>query len=276
MISAISQEAGFRPGRWRYPENSFALLIPHTWIQTKRILNRWARDLLTVLEACILPILVLLIADIVLGHLIYAMTHQSAVYSLVPLVAIGAGIGGSNFVAIDLLRERSAGLLPRFWVLPVHRASGLLARIVAEGIRITVTTLVILAAGVAMGFRFEQGPVETLLWISVPVIFSMAFAAVVTTVTLYTAEIIVVEAVELMQMLLVFFSTGVLPLHEFPRWIQPLVAHQPVSYATTAMRGFATGGPVGTAMIMVLLWSAGIAAACAVPMLIGYRRASTR
>jgi ABC-2 type transport system permease protein len=275
MTAMTSREAGFRPGRW-YPENSVPLLVLQTWVQTKRILTRWARDLITVLEAFILPILILLIVDIVLGHLIYAMTHDSALYSLVPLLALGAAIGGSNFVAVDLMRERSNGMLSRLWVLPAHRASGLLSRIVAEGVRIAVTTLVILGAGVILGFRFREGAVAGLMWVTVPVIFSMAFAMLVATIALYTSEILVIEAVELMQIMLVFFSTGVLPLHEFPRWIQPIVAHQPMSYATTAMRGLSAGGPVGSAMVMMLLWSAGIAAACVVPMVIGYRRASTR
>jgi ABC-2 type transport system permease protein len=75
--------------------------------------------------------------------------------------------------------------------------------------------------------------------------------------------------------MLIFFSTGLLPLNQYPHWVQPVVAHQPVSYAIAAMRGLSAGGPVLAPMIATLLWSAGIAAACVVPMAIGYRRAST-
>jgi ABC-2 type transport system permease protein len=273
--SVTTREAEFLPARRQYPENSVRLLVLNTMVQTKRILTRWARDLVTVLEALVLPILLMLTLNIVLGHLIYAATKDSALYSIVALIAIAGAISGSTFAALDLIRERSSGLLSRLWVLPVHRASGLLSRIVAEAVRIVVTTLVMLAAGVILGFRFRERGIAILMWLGVPVIFGMAFAALVTTVALYTAKTLVVEAVELMSLLLIFFSTGLLPVDQYPGWIRPVVAHQPVSYAIAAMRGLSAGGPVLSPMIATLLWSAGIAAVCVVPMAIGYRRAST-
>jgi ABC-2 type transport system permease protein len=93
---------------------------------------------------------------------------------------------------------------------------------------------------------------------------------------LYSAKTIVVEATGIVWALLQFFSTGFVPLDQYPRWLQPAVAHQPMSYAVEAMRGLSLGGPVLTPMVAMLLWSAGIAAGCAIPMAIGYRKASTR
>lgn len=268
-------EAGFAPLRRQYPENSIRLLIPQTLVQTQRILTRWGRDLVTVAEALVIPVAFMLVLYIVLGNLIYAMTHDSALYSIVPLLALGGAVSGSAFVVIDLMREQTSGLLTRMWVMPVHRASGPLARIIAEAIRIVITTGVMLGAGVALGFRFRGGALATLMWLGVPVILGMAFAALTTTVALFVSKTLVVEAVELWQLQLVFFSTGLLPVNQYPGWVQPFVAHQPVSYAIAAMRGLSMGGPVLAPMTATLLWSAGIAAVCAVPMAIGYKRAST-
>lgn len=67
-----------------------------------------------------------------------------------------------------------------------------------------------------------------------------------------------------------------MPLAQYPGWIQPVVWHQPMSYAVEAMRGLSLGGPVLTPMVATLLWSAGIVAACAIPMVIEYRKASMR
>ena len=268
-------QAGFAPLRRQYPENSIRLLIPQTLVQTQRILTRWGRDLVTVAEALVIPVAFMLVLYIVLGNLIYAMTHDSALYSIVPLLALGGAVSGSAFVVLDLMREQTSGLLTRLWVMPVHRASGPLARVIAEAIRILVTTGVMLGAGVLLGFRFRGGALATLMWLGVPVILGMAFAALTTTVALFVSKTLVVEAVELWQLQLVFFSTGLLPVNQYPGWVQPFVAHQPVSYAIEAMRGLSMGGPVLAPMMATLLWSAGIAAACAVPMAIGYKRAST-
>lgn len=257
------------------PENPVRQLVSQTLVQTQRILTRWARDLITVMEALVLPVAFMLVLYVVLGNLIYAMTHDSALYSIVPLLALGGAVSGSAFVAIDLMREQQSGLLARLWVMPVNRASGPLSRIIAEAIRIVVTTGVMLGAGVLLGFRFRQGGLAALTWLGVPVILGMAFAALTTTIALYTSKTLVVEAVELWQLLLIFFSTGLMPLNQYPHWVQPVVAHQPVSYAIATMRGLSTGGPVLAPMVATLLWSAGIAAVCVVPMAIGYKRAST-
>jgi ABC-2 type transport system permease protein len=276
MIAMTSQEIGFAPAPPQFPDNSVRLLASQTLLQSQRILTRWSRDYLTVIEALVIPILFMLVLKIVLGNLIYVVTHDNAMHSIVPLIAIGAAITGSTFVAIDLMRERSMGLLSRLWVLPVHRASGLLSRILSDVVRILFTTLVMLGVGILLGFRFEQGPIASLIWVCVPVILGVAFAVIVSTVALYASQVFVAEGVELVQAIAVFFSTGLVPLNQYPNWIQPVVAHQPVSYAVAAMRGLSTGGPVLAPMIGVLLWTAGICATCAVPLAIGFRRASTR
>lgn len=275
MITTTSQEIELAPTRLPGSQNAARLFVAQTLLQTNRLLTRWARDYITVIGAIVLPILFMVVLNIVLGNLAYVVTHDSGLYSIVPLIALGAAITGSTFVAIDLMRERSFGLLARLWVLPVHRASGLISRILANAIRTLVTTLVMLGTGVVLGFRFRQGLIPSLMWISVPVILGIAIAAMVTTVALYTAQTVVVEGVELVQAIAIFFSTGLVPLNSYPGWIQPFVAHQPVSYAIAAMRGFAMGGPVLSPMIGMLVWTAGICVVCVVPLAIGYRRAST-
>jgi ABC-2 type transport system permease protein len=131
-----------------------------------------------------------------------------------------------------------------------------------------------MCAGLVLGFRFQQGILEAVAWLFIPIGFGLAFSLFVITLALYTANTMAVEATEIVWGLLMFFSTGFVPLDQFPRWIQPVVQHQPVSYAVEAMRGLSVGGPVLTPVVAMLLWSAGVAAACAIPVAIGYRRAS--
>lgn len=264
-----------RAGR-AFSENSPRRLIPHTWVLTARILRRWSRDRATVVESLIVPVAFLVTLNIVLGDGISQVTGHSALYGSVPLVAMVGAMSGAMVGGIGLMRERTDGLLSRLWVVPVHRAAGLLSRLVADAVRIVVTTVVILGAGLVLGFRFRQGILETVAWLFIPTAFAVAFSMAVITLALYTAKTIVLEATEIIWGLLMFFSTGFVPLDQFPRWIQPIVEHQPVSYAIEAMRGLSLGGPVLSPVVGMLLWSAGIAAACAVPMAIGYRRASMR
>ena len=255
-------------------ENSPQGLVSHTWFLTARLLRRWSRNPPIVLESLIRPVALLVTFNILLGEGISQVTGHSALYGSVPLFAMVGAMSGSIVGAIGLMRECTDGLLSRLWVLPVHRASGLLSRLAADAVRIVATTAIIMCAGLLLGFRFRQGILGSVAWLFIPIVFGLAFSLFVITLALYTAKTMVVEATEIVWGLLMFFSTGFVPLDQFPRWIQPVVQHQPVSYAVEAMRGLSLGGPVLTPMVAMLLWSAGIAAACAIPVAIGYRRAS--
>ncbi|MGE0216900.1 ABC transporter permease [Mycolicibacterium sp.] len=261
------------PRRW---ENSPRRLLADTWVLTMRILRRWTRDPATLSQSLAMPVVLLITIHILLEDGVSQVTGNSALYGSVPLIATVGAMTGAIIGALGMMREQSDGLLCRLWVLPVHRAAGLLSRLAADAVRIMVTTLVILAAGYVMGFRFRQGVLESVAWLFVPVVFGMAFSVVVITLALYSANTIAVEATDIIAALVMFFSTGFVPLDQYPDWIQPVVEHQPVSYAIEAMKGLSLGGPVLQPLIGTLVWSVGIIAVCAVPLARGYKKASTR
>jgi ABC-2 type transport system permease protein len=263
-------------------ESSLRMLVPQTLLQMKRLLVRWSRDLTMVILTLVVPIFFLVTVNTVLGDQISQITGHSALFGSVPMVAVVAAITGSSAGAIGLMRERADGLLARLWVLPVHRASGVLSRLAAEAVRILLTTVVIVCAGLAMGFRFREGLIAGLVWLMVPVIFGVAFATLVTTAAFYSASsaaqpgTTLVEGIALICTLGIFFCTGFVPLAQYPEWIRPFVEQQPMSHAIEAMRGLSQGGPIFGPMIATLLWAGGIVGVCIVPMVIGYRRASMR
>jgi ABC-2 type transport system permease protein len=266
-------------GRHRMPhpwENSPRRLIPQTWVLTARILRRWIRDPATVVQSLIMPAGFVVALDIVLGDGVEQVTGHSALYGSVPLVAMVGAMTGAIIGAVGIMRERTEGLLSRLWVLPVHRASGLLSRLAADAVRIVVITAVVMCVGLLLGFRFRQGILESVAWLFVPAVFGVAFSAAIITLALYSANTIVPQATEIVCAILMFFSSGFVPLDQFPHWLQPVVEHQPVSYVIEAMRGLSLGGPVLVPVVGTLIWSGGIAVLCAIPLAIGYRKASMR
>jgi ABC-2 type transport system permease protein len=253
---------------------TWRLMLPQTMIQTKRLLMRWWRDPLTVIQSLVFPALLLVMFNTVLGRQISSFAGASALYGSVPMVSLVGVMSGSVAGAVTLGREREQGLLARFWVLPVHRASGLAARIVAEGVRILSCTLVIFAVGVALGFRFERGVAAGIALFGVPMLFGLAFSTMVTAVAVFSAKAALVEAVSLGSSLMMFFCTGFVPLIAYPGWARPIVEHQPMTYAIDAMRGLSLGGPVRAPLLATMAWSVGAIVVFAIPAALGYRRAS--
>ncbi|ORB29795.1 ABC transporter permease [Mycolicibacterium parafortuitum] len=257
-------------------ENSPRQLVPQVAVLTARILRRWSRDPATLVQSMVMPAVFLIALDIVLGDVIEQVTGHSGLYGQVPLVALVGGMTGSIIGAVGIMREREAGLLSRLWVVPVHRAAGLLARLLADFVRIVVITLVVMCVGLALGFRFEQGPLAAIAWVFMPALFGVTLSAAVLTLALFSSSTIAPQATEILIAILMFFSIGFVPLDQYPEWLQPFVEHQPVSTTIEAMKGLSLEGPIAEPVLFSVLWAAGIAALCAVPLAIGYRRASKR
>ena len=250
-------------------------LISETRVLTWRLLLRSARTPMTLVHGVLLPASFLLMLKVVFGDSITTITGQNSIYRSVALVALLSAMSGSSTGMVGINTERLGGFLGRLWALPIHRAAGLVARLGGETVRLVFTTLVILGVGLALGFRFHRGTAGALLWVALPVIFGVAFAALSTTAALYWPKAIMVEATQPVIVLSVTFCTGFVPSNMYPDWVQPVVRNQPMSLADDAMRGLSAGGPVWSPMMGCLLWCAAIVLVCLWPMMVGYRKAST-
>jgi len=259
----------------RTPSADRGHLLSQTIVLTRRLLVRSARSPMTLVHAVLLPVAFLLTLKVVFGDSITAITGENALYRSVPLVALVATMSGSTTGMVGINAERLDGFLARMWSLPIHRAAGLLARLGAETARLLFTTLIILVTGFVLGFRFHAGVAAALLWVAIPVMFGIAFATLATTVALYWTKTVMVEAMQPVIILGATFCTGFVPVDRYPDWVQPVVRYQPMSPAVDAMRGLSVGGPVLSPMISTLTWCAAIFAVCLLPLIVGYRRAST-
>lgn len=256
-------------------ETSLSALLSQTVVLTRRLLVRSARNPMTLVHAVLLPVAFLLTLKVVFADSITTITGENALYRSVPLVALVATMTGSTTGMVGVNAERLDGFLARLWSLRIHRSAGLLARLGAETARLLFTTLVIAGTGMVLDFRFHQGPAAALLWLAIPVIFGVAFAAVATTAALYWPKAVMVEALQPVVVLGATFCTGFVPVDKYPDWVQPVVRYQPMSPAVDAMRGLSVGGPVLSPLISTLVWCAAIFAVCLWPIMAGYRRAST-
>lgn len=250
-------------------------LRSQTAVLTRRLLVRSARNPMTVVHAVLLPVAFLLTLKVVFGDSITAITGENALYRSAPLVALLATMSGATIGMVGINSERSDGFLARLWSLPIHRAAGLLARLAAEAVRLVFTTLVILASAIVLGFRFHNGIAGAVLWVVIPIVFGLAFSSLVTAAALFWPKGIMVEAVQPVIILGATFCTGFVPVDRYPDWVQPVVRNQPMSPAADAMRALAVGGPVLSPMIATAVWCAALFAVCLLPIIVGYRRAST-
>ncbi|WP_067646969.1 ABC transporter permease [Nocardia harenae] len=255
-------------------ENSLRSWAAHSLLQCKRLLLVWARDPGTTIQTLVYPALTLLMFKVVLGDSITSATGMPSIYGQVALLTLIAAMTGSVVSALGFKAEKATGLLGRFWTMPVHRAAGLTGRMLAEALRVLVTTLFVILVGFTLGFRFDQGPLAALGLIGIPVLFGMGFAVLVTALATISEGVMLVNIIGIMNTLLMFFNSGFVPVFAYPTWLQSTVQNQPMSCAIEAMRGLSYGGPVAEPLLKTVLWTVALIAVFAYPAVRGYQRAA--
>lgn len=255
-------------------ERSPVVWAVHSSIQCKRLLMAWLRDPATTIQTIVYPALTLVMFWIVLDDSISGFTGKPAIYGTVPMITLVAAMTGAVVSALGFKVEKATGLLGRFWTMPVHRAAGLTGRLLAEVIRIALTTVIIIAVGFALGFRFDQGLWAALGLMGIPILFGIAFAVFITGIAASTQGPLLVQLVAIFMNLLLFFNSGFVPVLAYPSWLRSTVENQPMSCAIEAMKGLSLGGPVAEPLVDTLLWVAGAILVFGYPAVRGYRKSA--
>ncbi|MGW3540825.1 ABC transporter permease [Nocardia niigatensis] len=255
-------------------ERAFSIWLEQSLIQCKRLLIGWMRDPATTIQTLIYPAATLIMFRIVLGDSITQATGMPSIYGTVPMVMLVAAMSGSVVSALGFKTEKATGLLGRFYTMPIHRAAGLTGRLLAEALRVLVTSVFVLIVGVCIGFRFWYGPAASIAMLAIPILFAIGFAVLVTALATLTEGVLLVSLIGIVNTLLMFFNSGFVPVFAYPVWLQQTVENQPMSTAIDAMRGLSYDGPIATPLWKTVAWSVGMIVVCAYPAIRGYRRAA--
>ena len=84
------------------------------------------------IQSLIFPTFLLVVYKLVIGESVLHLTGGNSLYGLVPMCAIAGALFGAMGTGAAIPDERESGLLSRLWALPVHRASALTGRLLAE------------------------------------------------------------------------------------------------------------------------------------------------
>jgi ABC-2 type transport system permease protein len=239
-----------------------------------RLLTHWRRAPTVPMQALLYPTFFLITYKLLVGKSIVRITGTDILYSLVPMCAVAGAMVGALGAGMAIIAERESGLISQLWVLPVHRTSALIGRLLAEAARTLVGTAVITAVGVGFGLRFEGGWLAVIPFVLVPVLVVVVFSAAVIAIAVRSESGALLIWLTVPSIILVFSSSGVTPVHMLPSWIRPLIPLQPMSPTIESMRALAQGGPALWPLLLSAVWALGLGAVV-VPLAVrGYRAAA--
>ena len=167
------------------PRNAPSLLDQARWAVsdtltiTRRNLLVWMRVPAYIVFTVIQPVMFVLMFRYVFGGAIQVPGVPGGYVNFLMPGIIGQTAAFATFgTAIALAQELKKGVIDRLRSMPMARSAVLAGRLVADTARMTVTILIVVGVGYAVGFRFENGVVPAILMIVLAVVFGLAICLI--------------------------------------------------------------------------------------------------
>jgi ABC-2 type transport system permease protein len=179
----------------------------------------------------------------------------------------------SVYTGVGLNADITTGVFDRFRSLPIWQPAAIVGALMGDGARNLLAAAIVLALGLAIGFRPEDGAGGVLLAVALLLVFSFSLAWIWTALALVLRSPRAVSNVSLLLAFPFTFASNVFVRPEtMPSWLETVVDANPISHLVTAERGLmhgtATAGEVG----WVLLTSAVLVAVFAPLTMYLYRK----
>jgi ABC-2 type transport system permease protein len=228
--------------------------ISDAWVMTRRSMLLWFRVPTVLVFTVVQPVMFVLLFRYVFGGAIHADVKGGYVNYLMPGIIGQSAAFGSFGTAIALAREIQRGSIDRFRSMPMARSAVLVGRLLSDTLRLTVTVLVILGVGYAVGFRFENGVAGAVGMVVLAVVVGVAFCCVSAYVGLAIKDEESVSSFGLIWLFpLTFVSSAFVQVSSMPGWLQAFANNQPVTIVIDEMRSLALGGP-----LVLHLWQSAV------------------
>ena len=219
------------------------------------------------------PVMFVLLFVYVLGGAIQTPGFDYVDF-LMPGIIVQSMAFGGFVTALGLAEDLKKGLIDRFRSLPMARSAVLTGRTLADVTTNVVQLVVMLAVGLAVGFRFSTGVPEVIAGIALLLLIGYAFSWVFALIGLVSSSPEAANAYGFTIIFpLTFISSAFVPVASMPTWLQKFAEHNPVTIMVDAVRALFIGTPAGNDIWLAVLWSVALIVVFAVLSTWRYRRA---
>ena len=219
-------------------------------------LSRRQIDALT--TAVLLPVMLMVVFVELFGGAI--QTGGKYVTYVVPGVIVLCAGFGSALTAVSVCQDATGGIVERFRAMDVHGATLLSGHVVASILRNAVSTTLVIAVALALGFRPDADPPRWIAAVGILLAFVAAVSWLAAAIGLLARSPEAANGSTFLIMFLLYASSAFVPVHTMPHWLQGFARHQPITPLTETLRSLLLGTPVGSDAWIGLAWCAGILA----------------
>ncbi|HKP94614.1 MAG TPA: ABC transporter permease [Fibrobacteria bacterium] len=187
------------------------------------------------------PIMFTLMFTYLFGGALAGSTGKYLQY-LLPGILVQTVCFITMYTAMAINLDVSKGIFDRFRSLPIWHPSVLVGALLGDAVRYSIASFVVLALGLALGFRPEGS------WLGIPLAVGLLLVFAFSLSWIWTMLGLIVKAQESVMMissmvifLLTFASNIFVKPETMPWWLRGFVNYNPISRTATAVRGLMAG-----------------------------------
>jgi len=232
--------------------------LSDSWIMAKRSVLHIVRSMDQVLSLIVFPIMFMLLNRYVLGGAIDTGEVSYANY-LFAGILIQTLAFGANYTTINLAVDMKEGIVDRFRSLPMSSSALVIGHIAADLVRNIISGIIILLAGLAVGFRPDASLTDWVYVIALSLLFTLAISWLSAILGLMVKSLEAAQWVGFVLIMpLTFVSSAFVPTHTMPAALPTFAENQPVTHTINAVRAWLVGTPLGDSAWWSVAWSVAI------------------
>jgi ABC-2 type transport system permease protein len=236
---------------------SLASAISDCRVLIRRNVKHIARNPEMLFQAVSLPIVLLLLFRFVFGGAIN-VGAMSYVDYLVPGLIIVCMAFNATTTVVGVASDLQGGIMERFRSMPMSGSAVLIGHVVSGVLRSALSTAIMIAVGLLIGFRPGGGLVD---WLGALGLFALFATAISWSAVLLGTVAKTVEGAGGLGMILVFLpyaTSALVPTASMPGVLQAVIDNQPVTPVVDSVRGLLNGMPIGSTGWIALAWLVGV------------------
>ena len=222
-------------------------------VMTVRCLRKSTRNADALFSSVFNPVLMMLLFVFIFGGAMIT-GDTSYVNYIVPgiiLQCIGQSV---STTAVSVSSDISQGIIDRFRAMPISQSSVLTGHVVESVLRNILTTFIVVAVALIIGFRPNAGILDWLTAIGLLALYSFALSWIAVVFALITKGPEGASGLSVIPIILTYISSGFVPTTTMPIILRPFAQYQPLTPIIDSVRALLTGTPVEGNLFMALMW----------------------
>lgn len=221
--------------------------LADSWTMTRRELARWARQPGKVAVGLTFPVMMLVMFAFFIGGGMHVAGGGDYKEFLVPGMLVLTMAFGLEGTMTAVTQDLGKGVIDRFRSMPMADSAVLVGRGTADMLESVVSLLIMIGAGLVIGWRWHGSPAETLAAVGLLLLmrFAMLWCGIWLGLVVGRPELVM--TVQILIWPISFSSSAFTSAESMPGWLDTIAAWNPMSVTATAVRDlFGNPGVTGT------------------------------